>query len=50
MKGVFAEARAWLGYYHMVAGTDGRLYYHLDESTYSLAPYDGAEWVMELPD
>lgn len=50
MKGVFAEARAWLGYYHMVAGTDGRLYYHLDESTYSLAPYDGAEWVMELPE
>ena len=49
MKGVYAEARMWDGYY-MIACTDGRLYYHLDESTDDRNPYNEAEWVLELPD
>lgn len=47
MKGVYAEARMWDGYY-LIACTDGRLYYHLDESTDERNPYDGAEWVWTL--
>lgn len=47
MKGVYAVAQMWNGYY-MIAGTDGRLYYHLDESTDERNPYDGAEWVWTL--
>ena len=47
MKGVYAEARMWDGFY-MIVSTDGRLYYHLDESTDERNPYDGAEWVWTL--
>lgn len=47
MKGVYAVAQMWDGFY-MIVGTDGRLYYHLDESTDERNPYDGAEWVWTL--
>ena len=47
MKGVYAEAQMWAGYY-LIACTDGRLYYHLDESADKRNPYDGAEWVWTL--
>ena len=47
MKGVYAQAQMWDGYY-LIACTDGRLYYHLDESTDERNPYDGAEWVWTL--
>ena len=47
MKGVYAVAQMWDGYY-LIACTDGRLYYHLDESTDERDPHDGAEWVWTL--
>lgn len=47
MKGVYAEVRMWDGYY-MIAGTDGRLYYHLDKSTDERDPHNGADWVWTL--
>lgn len=47
MKGVYAVAQMWDGFY-LIACTDGRLYYHLDESADERNPYDGAEWVWTL--
>ena len=47
MKGVYAVAQMWDGYY-MIAGTDGRLYYHLDESTDERNPHNGSDWVWTL--
>lgn len=47
MKGVYAVAQMWDGYY-MIAGTDGRLYYHLDEGTDERDPHNGADWVWTL--
>ena len=47
MKGVYAVAQMWDGYY-MIAGTDGRLYYHLDEGTDERDPHNGSDWVWTL--
>lgn len=47
LKGVYAEGSPFS---YTIAGTDGRLYYHLDKSTDERDPYNGAEWVLELPE
>lgn len=47
LKGVYADGSPFS---YTIAGTDGRLYDHLDESTDYRNPYDEVEWVLELPD
>lgn len=46
LKGVYAEGSAFR---YMVAGTDGRLYYHSDADTDPRNPIDEVNWVVELP-
>ena len=46
LKGVYAEGNALR---YMVAGTDGRLYYHSDADTAPRNPIDEVNWVVELP-
>lgn len=46
LKGVYAEGN---DFRYMVAGTDGRLYYHSDADTDPRNPIDEVNWVVELP-
>ena len=46
LNGVYAEGNAFR---YMVAGTDGRLYYHSDADTDPRNPIDEVNWVVELP-
>lgn len=46
LKGVYAEGS---DFRYMVAGTDGRLYYHSDADTDPRNPIDEVNWVVELP-
>ena len=47
LKGVYAEGS---DFRYMIAGTDGRLYYHSDADTDPRNPMDEVNWVMELPE
>ena len=46
LNGVYAEGN---DFRYMVAGTDGRLYYHSDADTDPRNPIDEVNWVAELP-
>lgn len=47
LKGVYADGSAFR---YMIAGIDGRLYYHSDADTDPRNPIDEVNWVMELPE